>query len=292
MHGGVDKAQSSTPLNRLYVVDIAGMGSCQDLTTTDSPALSHHAGVVLHDRYILLIGGWNGHVRTSQVFVYDTEENHWMAPQTSGFAAGAGLSSHTASLLDDSSVLIIGREGSTRIQKRFGNAYLLRGSIAKNSFIYHEHALGLASRSGHTAHVLGGSLYILGGRADKVLEVHGGFRSTQTSCSMMEIYSSKVKTLNTPSMPKPPTGRKLHISVAGSDVILMHGGETFDGRREPVGEMFLLSLKPHIHWIKLGVADVRRQGHIASICDDKVVIQGGIGLKGSLHGELFELQVS
>lgn len=40
-----------------------------------------------------------------------------------------GLSSHTATLLANGDVLLIGREGSLRMQRRSGQAYLLRGDL-------------------------------------------------------------------------------------------------------------------------------------------------------------------
>ena len=49
----------------------------------NSPALSNHSAVV-RDHYILLIGGWNGSNRTSDVYVYDINKSEIQKAKTSG----------------------------------------------------------------------------------------------------------------------------------------------------------------------------------------------------------------
>lgn len=50
-----------------------------------------------------------------------------MGVESHGFPMGAGLSSHTANLLSNSEILVVGREGSLRTQRRSGNAFILSG---------------------------------------------------------------------------------------------------------------------------------------------------------------------
>lgn len=78
-------------------------------------------------KQIFFSGGWNGKERSSDVHVYNCKDNIWFTCQTTGFPVGAGLSSHTANLLSNGEILIIGREGSLRMQRRSGNAFILSG---------------------------------------------------------------------------------------------------------------------------------------------------------------------
>lgn len=287
-HGGIEKKQSSIPLNKLHVFNFTS-NTWSENKAIGCPALSHHASIVIENRYFVLIGGWDGKVRVSEVFVFDTQEQTWSQMKTTGFPVGAGLSSHTASLLKDGTILIIGREGSTRIQRRSGNAFLLTGSVHKGAFKYSDFSMSLASRSGHTTSVFDTRLVILGGRSDKLIDQHDRFasgpRCTPVVFNKLIEFS---KTLQ--PMKKPPCGRKNHISVHGHMAILVHGGETFDGRsRDPVGEMYLLTLKPHVQWYKLPCDSVGREGHICCVTEEDIFIHGGIGARSVVCGDLQKL---
>ena len=132
IHGGILKTGSTDPTNQLSRFDPTS-NAWIDLTSDQSPHLSHHAGVVIGD-YWILIGGWNGRARTSDVSVYDVINNRWIDTKTDGFPSGAGLSSHSAVLLTNGEVLVIGREGSLRTQRRSGNSFLLRCDPQKGIF--------------------------------------------------------------------------------------------------------------------------------------------------------------
>ncbi len=81
--------------------------------------------------------------------------------------------------------MVIGREGSLRTQRRSGNAFRLRGDL--RSWTYTSLPLGVDSRSGHSAHIVGGRLHVIGGRSDKLLETHGGFRGADSSpCTALQ----------------------------------------------------------------------------------------------------------
>ena len=234
-------------------------------------------------------GGWNGKRRISDVYVFDTEEQIWLNPATTGFPEGAGLSSHTATLGANKDILLIGREGSLRTQRRSGNAYILHGDLRR--MVYTSFPIGVDSRSGHTAHILGNDLYVIGGRNDKLVERHANFRNGDPTCDIMQQLVKYSENLQ--PMTKPPCGRKHHIGASGAGAILIHGGETFDGRsREPVGELFLLKVKPHITWYKLGTSAIGRAGHSCSVSHDKIIIHGGIGGKtGTVYGDTYQLQM-
>jgi len=174
VHGGIAKVGSKTPSFRLHRFDFDS-GLWSEVHAAGAPALSHHSCVVVSGRYSVLIGGWTGHDRTPDVHVFDMISSCWSTPRTVGFPTGAGLSSHAATLLSNGDILVVGREGSLRMQRKFGSAFLLRGDPAvvgdKAVFSYSEFPMSTASRSGHSLHVVGPRLVVLGGRSDQVIDV-------------------------------------------------------------------------------------------------------------------------
>nr|KAG5691363.1 hypothetical protein BaRGS_033412 [Batillaria attramentaria] len=172
VHGGVEQKDGKQPSNALHKLDLS-TGMWSRIQTSGSPALSHHCALAIDDRYMLLVGGWNGRLRVPDVFAYDAQENQWLPIATAGFPEGAGLSSHTASLFSSGEILVIGREGSLRTQRRHGSAFLLSGNVQSGKFKYSEYSHEVSSRSGHSATFLGSKLYIIGGRSDNLLENKG-----------------------------------------------------------------------------------------------------------------------
>jgi len=257
-----------------------------------APSLSHHACVVMSGRYVVIIGGWTGRERTSDVHVYDVVSSQWSTPRTMGFPTGAGLSSHAAALLSSGKILVVGREGSLRMQRKFGSAFLLRGNPSLGGtgiFTYSEFPLSTASRSGHSIHVVGSTLVVLGGRNDKMVEGHTVEKGCEDPrCETMLQLSQKIAE----SSSKQFTGRKQHTAVSSCGVVFVHGGWTFDGKtREPVGEMYALLVKSN-RWVSLGESGVRRAGHICCCDGRRVVLHGGEGARGVVHGTLHQLNIN
>ena len=287
IHGGIDKVRSTTPLNKLHRMDLDS-GLWQEVRAAGSPTMSHHASVVLQNRYIVLLGGWDGSKRVCRIHVFDVQENKWFECETSGFPAGAGLSSHTATVLADGRILIIGREGSARMQRKYGNAFLVKGSVESRKYTYSEYTIDIDSRSGHTTHIMGDKMVILGGRSDKSFEVHSFGRVHDPSPPLLSNISGHMGSLK--PLPKPPCGRKHHVAIGGHGIVLLHGGETFDGRsRDPVPEVYVLKFKPQLCWFKLDNAPIGRAGHSLSAGQDKVVVHGGLGGRGVVYGDTYLL---
>ncbi|XP_061181620.1 kelch domain-containing protein 9-like [Saccostrea echinata] len=288
IHGGVESMDSKTPSNRLYQLS-SSEGAWTELSFPGSPSLSHHAAVDINDRYIILIGGWNGKSRSSKIYAFDTEKQQWTEPTVTGFPEDGGLSSHTATVLNSGKILILGREGSLRMQRRHGSMYLLSGSVESGRFIYREYTQATASRSGHTANVIGNVLCIVGGRDSNLIEIHTGFKSLKSPAPVTNQITRIVDKL--PSVSKTPAGRKNHVSVVSPGAILIHGGETFDGRnREPVGEMLIFATKPCNTFYKVGVSEVKRAGHVCGVVGDEIILHGGFGGKKQLYGDTFFLK--
>lgn len=134
IHGGVRTRADHSPSNRMYKFE---NNSWTDITTPDSPALSYHRCVVMNNgQYIVTIGGWDGSKRKSDVYVFDLTKNVWHQAQTSGFPSDGGLNNHAIIQLrnNETNVLVVGRDGSLRTQRRHGDAYCLRGDPTKGVF--------------------------------------------------------------------------------------------------------------------------------------------------------------
>ncbi|KAK7091531.1 kelch domain-containing protein 9-like [Littorina saxatilis] len=292
IHGGVTVKDGKQPSRDLHKLDLNSK-LWSKIHTPGSPALSHHCAVAVDDRYMLLIGGWTGRHRTPDVHAYDVQEDRWLPMTTKGFPKGAGLSSHTANLLNSNEILVVGREGSLRLQRRHGSAFLLTGNVLSGKFTYSEYSNSVSSRSGHTATFLGSKLYIIGGRSDNLLEVSQGYHPPPACPSdTMKTISEAAKSGYLKHLPKMPCGRKNHVTVSGPGTILIYGGETFDGRcREPVGEMIVIQFTPGPQFYTLGVSRIGRAGHICIVTKDFVIMHGGLGGHSNIYGDAYHLKL-
>lgn len=206
------------------------------------------------------------------------------------------MSSHSANLLNNGDILVLGREGSLRTQRRSGQAFMLRGDIHhRKEYRWSDVPLRIDSRSGHTSHIIGETLITIGGRNDKPVELHMGFKGAYSGAEPSNEVIKSVWDICKQMSPmvKPPGGRKHHVGIDGGGGVLIHGGETFDGRsRVPVSDMFMFALKPHIHWYKLGDSGLGRAAHVTCTSSNKVVIHGGLSGRGTVHSDCYELQVN
>jgi len=134
IHGGVKKRADHEPSNRMFKFQNE---TWTEITTADSPALSYHRCVVMGGgQYIVTIGGWDGSKRKSDVYVFDVANTKWHQTHTSGFPSDGGLNNHAVIPFKshDAGILVIGRDGSLRIQRKHGDAYCLRGDPKKRVF--------------------------------------------------------------------------------------------------------------------------------------------------------------
>jgi hypothetical protein len=134
IHGGVKTRGDHAPSNRMYKFQ---NNTWIDITTGDSPTLSYHRCVVMNGgQYIVTIGGWDGSKRKSDVYVFDVANTTWHQTNASGFPSDGGLNNHAVIPFksNDTNILVIGRDGSLRTQRKHGDAYCLRGDPTKRSF--------------------------------------------------------------------------------------------------------------------------------------------------------------
>jgi len=133
-------------------------------------------------------------------------------------------------------------------------------------------------------------LYIIGGRADHLIQHYTGLPvENPTVCN--HLYSDlkqMIKSNLIVPMKKLPSTRKDHTSIAcGSDLAIVYGGETFDGKiREPSNEVFVVTLDSHEQWFNLGQIEFGRQGHTMINLNDRLIVHGGLG-KNGVCGETF-----
>ncbi|CAF0970095.1 unnamed protein product [Adineta steineri] len=284
IHGGVKTRGDHAPSNRMFKFQ---NNTWTEITTEDSPALSYHQCIVMeHGQYIITIGGWDGSKRKSDVYVFDVANTTWHQTHAAGFPSGGGLNNHAVIPFKshDAGILVIGRDGSLRTQRKHGDAYCLRGDPAKHTFRWEHYPIGVDSRSGHSLIGHSSSLYIIGGRADHLIQQYTGVPvENQYICN--NLYSElkeMIKSNVISPMKKLPSTRKDHTSIAcGSDLAIVYGGETFDGKlREPSNEMFVVTLDTHQHWYNLGQIEFGRQGHAMISLGDQLIVHGGLGKNG------------
>lgn len=248
----------------------------------------------MQDTYVLFIGGWNGNNRISDVYVYDTKNNEILNTRTSGFPNGAGLSSHACNNLSDNSIIIFGREGSLRIQRKYGNCFLLKGSIKSLVYKYEELEVDTASRSGHaTLSIDKNHIIVIGGRKDKVTEIHK-FQTNDVVVHENLIWkelNSFVLDKNL-EFKKSPGGRRFSAIIKIGDFCLIHAGETFDSHfRAPQQDLIILQLST-MKWYNMGDCGISIQNHTISCVNKRLIIVGGLVLNNKINEKTYELTLN
>ena len=307
VHGGINKVECKKPLNNLYFFSFESE-IWSDITTEKSPLLSHHACVVLDNRWLVLVGGWDGRRRRSDINVYDSVKREWVSCKTNGFPDGSGLSSHSATLLENGKILVIGREGFLKTQRRFSSMFLITASIQSKVFTYERLETIVESRSGHSCCILDNWLMVMGGRSKQFLEFHP-FKtkaSLTQSSSVLFNESQNMKNGNEKIIQKKfseritgndrstPSARNYHasISIENNKSVLLHGGWTFDGRnRSPSSEWFILKMISckDFKWICLEDSKVELAGHVICTDGQKIFVHGGKGKNGTVKSTLYEI---
>lgn len=247
-------------------------------TLCDAPSLSHHTATVIKNRYIVIIGGWNGKKRVAEVYCFDTSNTTWRHIPESG-EVPVGLSSHTATLVSPKDILIVGREGGVRTQRRFAGAFNLDIETGR----YTEAPFHTASRSGHTSnlmHIKSSKelyLFIFGGRKSGGYELLGRWTHKESDNTALTV--SKVeKLLSHCSKCDEPEGRQHCRCVEiGLRYLMFYGGEKWSGVRENVtNEAYLLDTQT-MTWYGVPVNDdiPKLVGHTVCVLNDKLMVFGG-----------------
>jgi hypothetical protein len=136
-------------------------------------------------------------------------------------------------------------------------------------------------------------LAIIGGRSDNLVEY---ILRVPVLMSTYPDLSTKLNALTREikSSDKPPGGRKNHVSVSTGDLIVVHGGETFDGRaKAAVADTWVLDLRGGgLRWMKVCRENaVARAGHGVCVVKDAIFIHGGFDAKGKICNEVIKLDL-
>ena len=127
---------------------------------------------------MILTGGWDGKNRTSEVSAFNLKTSKWLTLRHLEDLSRPpfGLSGHSCTMIRSSLFCVLGREGGLKIQRRFGDIFLLHINIDTDNHVgtyyWKEAPVKTKSRSGHTALLapslrFGGDLYglfVFGGR--------------------------------------------------------------------------------------------------------------------------------
>lgn len=258
-----------------------------------APSVSHHTATVVRDRFVLIIGGWNGRKRCADLFCFDTVEEFWRHIPESGDVP-VGLSSHTSTLISPKDILIIGREGGVHTQRRFAGAFYLNFETGK----YKEAPFHCSSRSGHTANLIPiraskeNHLFVFGGRKSGVYELIGSWGKIEPteSCFPKQTITDL---LEKSTVYDEPCGRQ-HAKALELDRkhLLLFGGETWSGVRENVTNDAFILETDKMRWHKVAFCgDIPKLvGHSMVGTGDKIFVFGG-GVGNKYRDTLWEVKI-
>lgn len=258
-----------------------------------APSVSHHTATVVRDRFVLIIGGWNGRKRCADLFCFDTVEEFWRHIPESGDVP-VGLSSHTSTLISPKDILIIGREGGVHTQRRFAGAFYLNFETGK----YKEAPFHCSSRSGHIVNLIPiraskeNHLFVFGGRKSGGYELIGSWGKIEPteSCFPKQTITDL---LEKSTVCDEPCGRQ-HAKALELDRkhLLLFGGETWSGVRENVTNDAFILETDKMRWHKVAFCgDIPKLvGHSMVGTGDKIFVFGG-GVGNKYRDTLWEVKI-
>ena len=185
--------QRGQPLSSIIVWD--PKDNIVAVVDSHGPALSHHTGNIVKNA-LVLVGGWDGKNRSSKVHAFHLETmklisiDHFEERSNPPF----GLSGHSTTMINPSLFCVLGREGGLKIQRKFGDIFLLHLNLEseKGSYWWTEAPVKTKSRSGH-ATLLAPSLKfgdLFGLRPDLGVRPGGPLPSGLLPCSQLAVLSA------------------------------------------------------------------------------------------------------
>ena len=200
--------------------------------------------------------------------------------------------------MNGETIVVVGREGGVREQRRFGDVFLLKVDLERKSYFYEEAPFKIDSRSGHTAAVLssasGAALMIFGGRQSEPCQgvvmkglnmvVEGGLERRAELLRKLEGLAKPVKEMK--------QGLRHHAMLQlSADSVAIHGGEHFMARENVSDKLYLVKMGPRlqIKWFRVAVAKpFGRYGHCLFAQGDKIFAVGGIDRDGKKTVDLVQ----
>ena len=199
--------------------------------------------------------------------------------------------------MNGETIVVVGREGGVREQRRFGDVFLLRVDFERKSYFYEEAPFKIDSRSGHTAAVLSSAsgvaaLMIFGGRQSEPWQVvamrglnmvvEGGLERRAELLLRLERLAQPLKDLK--------QGLRHHAMLQlGPDSVAIHGGEHFMARENVSDNLYLVKMGPRlqIKWFRVAMAKpFGRYGHCLFAQGNKLFAVGGIDRSGKKNVDL------
>lgn len=293
--GGLLAGGTREPSGDTVVWDPAG-GQAVRLGARGGPRRSHHDAAPLGGRWLCAVGGWDGSRRLATVAALDTERGEWEAwTESPGSCPPAGLSSHTCTRLSDRELLVAGREGGTRTQRRYGSVYTLRLDPGARTYRYKEEGCHTVSRSGHCAALLptpgpraGHQLLLFGGckSAEPEVAAHwspGKITEEPPAAPRLTEQLAKLVSSGQGSREGPAALRHHSCSVVGPFAVLF-GGEALNRARDAVcNDLYIYDARksPPL-WFHFACADrgLKRTGHRTCLWNDQLYLVGGFGEDG------------
>ncbi|XP_075700116.1 kelch domain-containing protein 9 isoform X2 [Rhinoderma darwinii] len=260
---------------------------------------SHHEAVALDNKWLCVVGGWDGSRRLSSVFSYDTETGAWASwAEERSSHPPAGLSSHTCTKISDRELCVVGREGGLRTQRRYASVYTLQVNASANTYRYKESGSRTASRSGHSAALLradttrgtrdGWSLRVFGGRESAPVDVVGHWKKEQVQedvapCPRLLEQLSQLVAATKAKHEAPKSLRHHSCSVIGPFLVVF-GGEALGRSRDAVcNDLHIGDTRcTPMSWFCFPGSDPRhkRVGHRTCLLTDRLYLTGGFGPDG------------
>ncbi|KAM8999904.1 kelch domain-containing protein 9 isoform X1 [Sarcophilus harrisii] len=290
--GGLSFGGAREPLGDAVMFDPAA-GRTTRTGGPGGPRRSHHDAVSVGDRWLCVVGGWDGSRRVAAVAALDAERGAWEAWSAApDSCAPAGLSSHTCTRLSDHELRVAGREGGTRTQRRYGSVYTLRVDPPARTYSYREEGCHTASRSGHSAALFrtggprpGHQLLLFGGCNSPAPEVAGHWgpghiQEEPVVASQLTEQLSRLVRRERGSAEGPRGLRHHSCSVVGPFAVLF-GGETLTRARDTIcNDLYIYdSRKSTRPWFHLPCEDrnMKRVGHRTCLWNNQLYLVGGFG---------------
>ena len=248
VHGGLSSSkQSGQPLSSLVMWNVSSNAISEVDTGEDAPCLSHHTANMVGE-VMVLTGGWDGKNRSSKVHAFNLATSQWLNLQHLEDISRPpfGLSGHSCTRIKSSLFCVLGREGGLKIQRRFGDIFLLHLNIdpAMNlgTYFWKEAPIKTKSRSGHTAILapslkFGGDLYglfVFGGRDDESIHKCGQWKADEVDLEDPayndQTYDDLCRTVDGLETCK-PTALRYHTMISvHRKCVVVFGGENFKSR--------------------------------------------------------------
>ena len=291
LHGGLpSQEQAGVPLQSLVCWD-PGDNSVMEVDS-EGPALSHHAGHIVN-KCLVLVGGWDGKNRTSKVHIFNMEARIWLSVEHQEQQSNPpfGLSGHTSTMINPRLCCVLGREGGLKIQRKFGDIFLLHLNIEPNqcSYWWAEAPVKTKSRSGHAAILApslryGGDmfgLFVFGGRDDETVHKCGQWPRDEVDIHQeesQEVFNCLSEMVKKQEVSK-PEGLRYHTMVRINDrCIMVQGGQNFKSRNNISSKTLVcLNRRGVSQWFSFpGGQEGARAAHGMVVLEGRVYIVGGM----------------